>query len=84
MTGKFIKHENAMDVCFEVIGHDGLEVFLYAWNMGQVACFEIGETIRMPELKLLDKGWMVCENHEEILNNNMSFRQAKWRYLNVK
>lgn len=82
MNGKFIKHENAMDVCFEIINSDGLEVFLYAWNMGQVACFEIGETIRMPEIKLQEPGWMICENPQEILNNKKSFRGAMWRYLN--
>lgn len=82
MTGKFVKHEKNIDVCFEVIGHDGLEVFLYAWNMGQVACFEIGETIRLPEIKLREPGWMICTNPDDILNNNKSFREASWVYLN--
>lgn len=80
---KFIKHENSMDVCYEIFASDDMDYFCYAWNMGNVVAFQIThECIKIPVSKLyLDKGWQVCNNYKEILDNGKSFREGTWKYL---
>lgn len=80
---KFIKHEDSMDVCYEVFASDDSDYFCYAWNMGILAAFQIThDCIKIPMSKVyLDKGWQVCNNHKEILDNNKSFRDGTWKYL---
>jgi hypothetical protein len=82
LAGKFIKHDNAMDVCFEVIGYDGLDAFLYTWNMGQTSAYPIGENVRIPAIKLLDNYWKVCNNAKQILDDGKSLREGEWTPLN--
>ena len=80
---KFIKHEDSMDVCYEIFASDDIDYFCYAWNMGQISCFQINhDSIRIPMTKVIvDKGWQVCDNYKDIIDNEKSFRDGKWSYL---
>lgn len=80
---KFIKHENSMDVCYEIFASDDMDYFCYAWNMGQNTAYQINtESIVLPKMKIyVDKGWQKCNNYKEILDNNKSFREGTWTYL---
>lgn len=80
---KFIKHENSMDVCYEIFASDDMDYFCYAWNMGFNSTYQIdNECIKIPMMKIfVDKGWQKCDNYKEVLEYNLPFRGAKWTYL---
>lgn len=82
LRSKFIKHELSMDVCYKVVNDDDTDVLVDVWNMGQVTAYPIGEMFKIPKNKL-DKRWFVCDNHEYILSNDLSFTEAKWTQLNT-
>lgn len=77
---KFIKHELSMDVCYEIFGGDDMDLYCYAWNMGQNTAYQITfEPIIIPKQKIyVDKGWQTCNNYEYILKNNLTFREGQW------
>jgi hypothetical protein len=69
-----------MDVCYKVLNDDENDVLVDAWNMGQTSAYPIGETFTLVK-NLLDKKWFVCDNDKYILDNNLSFSEAKWTRL---
>jgi hypothetical protein len=80
---RFIKHEDSVDLCYNILNWGDYDVLLETWNMGQTSPFDIGHTFTIPINKILDGRWLVCENSREIVDMEISLRRAKWTKLKI-